>query len=258
MFLSDFHLGTKNAKAELLLEFLDSHDAETIFLVGDIVDIWRLQKHPHWPGPHNEVLQALLRKARRGARLILIPGNHDEALREYCGQTFGPVSLELNAIHVTADGQRFVVMHGDEFDIVVCHAPWLAHFGDSAYNFALWLNSRFNSVRRTAGLGYWSLSAFLKRKVKQAVNFIGRYETTLAREAQRRDADGIICGHIHHAAMRRINGITYINTGDWVESCTAVVEHSSGVLELVYWGQRKPVSRWRRRRTSTAELVPAE
>ncbi len=235
LFLSDFHLGTKNAKADELLTFLERVDADTIYLVGDIVDVWRIQKHPHWPHTHNAVLQALLRKARRGARLILIPGNHDEALRPYCGQDFGPVSLRMNDIHLTADGRRFVVMHGDEFDVVVCHAPWLAHLGDKAYNAALWINTKLNRARRTAGMGYWSLSAFLKRKVKQAVNFIGNYENTLAREATRREAQGIICGHIHHAAVRQIGDVAYINTGDWVESCTAVVEHRDGSMELLRW-----------------------
>ena len=235
LFISDIHLGTSTSKAEELLAFLAEVDAETIFLVGDIVDFWRIKRRAHWPPAHSAVLQAFLAKARAGTRLVLIPGNHDDALRVYCGQTFGPVRLELNAIHTTADGRQILVMHGDEFDIVVRYAGWLAYLGDRAYALSMWVNARMNRMRRKAGMGYWSLSKYLKHKVKQAVNFIGEFEGMLAREAQRHGADGVICGHIHHASIRRIGEVLYVNTGDWVESCTAVAETWDGELRVIRW-----------------------
>lgn len=235
LFISDIHLGTKACQAELFLDFVKNVDADTIYLVGDIVDFWRIKRSAHWPQSHNDVIQKLLRKARKGTRIILIPGNHDEGLRAYCGQNFGAIELQHQAIHETADGRRFLVMHGDEFDIVVRYAKWLAFLGDSAYVFALWMNTHFNWFRRRAGLGYWSLPAYLKHKVKRAVNYIGEFETALANEAERQDADGVICGHIHHAAMHQIGKMLYVNTGDWVESCTAVGERADGQLEIIHW-----------------------
>lgn len=235
VFISDVHLGTRSAQAPMLLDFLKHHDAETIYLVGDIVDFWRVKRGPVWPQSHNAVLQKLLRKARKGTRVVFIPGNHDEGLRDYCGMQFGGIEIERQAEHITADGKRYVVMHGDEYDVVVRYARWLAFLGDRGYEFALWTNNPLNFIRRRLGLGYWSLSAYLKHRVKTAVNFIGEFEKNLADEARRRGADGIICGHIHHAASRAIDGVHYVNTGDWVESCTAVRENWDGSLELVYW-----------------------
>ncbi|MBI1386715.1 MAG: UDP-2,3-diacylglucosamine diphosphatase [Rhizobiales bacterium] len=235
MFISDIHLGTKNCRAEELLGFLRTVEAETIFLVGDVVDFWQIRRQPYWPQTHNDVVQVLLKRARNGTNIIFIPGNHDDDLRAYCGQHFGGIELKLSDLHETADGRRFLVMHGDEFDVVVHHAEWLAKLGDTAYVFALWLNTRLNWVRRHLGLGYWSLSAFLKQKVKQAVAFIGRFEKALVAEAARAEADGVICGHIHHAAMRQMGDILYVNTGDWVESCTAVCESHDGTLEVMRW-----------------------
>lgn len=233
LFLSDFHLGTKGCQAELLLQFLKCHDADTVYLVGDVVDGWRLRRGWYWPQAHNDVIQKLLRKGRKGARLIYIPGNHDEFLRDYAGMTFGAVEIMQNAVHETADGKRYLVMHGDEFDVVVRHAKWLALLGDWAYVVALGINTYLNWVRRKMGLTYWSLSAWAKMKVKNAVNFIGEFEQALASEAKRVGADGVICGHIHHAAEKMINKTCYINCGDWVESCTAVVEHFDGRMEIV-------------------------
>ena len=250
LFLSDFHLGTKNAQAGELVAFLRSIEADTIYLIGDIVDFWRIRRRAHWPQSHNDVIQALLKKARRGARLVFIPGNHDDALRAYCGQSFGAVELKLSDVHETADGRRYLIMHGDEFDIVVRYARWLAYLGDTAYGLALWVNTRFNWLRRRSGLGYWSLSAYLKRKVKQAVSFIGEFEAALASEARRHGADGVICGHIHHASTKEIDGVHYINSGDWVESCTAVVEHADGALQILRWfdmAERVPSERGLRR-----------
>jgi UDP-2,3-diacylglucosamine pyrophosphatase LpxH len=235
LFISDVHLGTRSAQAPMLLDFLKYHDAETIYLVGDIVDFWRVKRGPVWPQSHNDVLQKILRKVRKGTRVVFIPGNHDEGLRDYCGMQFGGIEIERQIEHVTADGKRYVVMHGDEYDVVVRYARWLAFLGDRGYEFALWMNNPLNFVRRRLGLGFWSLSAYLKHRVKTAVNFIGEFEKNLADEARRHNAHGVICGHIHHAASRDIDGVHYLNTGDWVESCTAIRETMDGQMQLVHW-----------------------
>lgn len=235
LFLSDIHLGTRGSQAEMLVDFLKEHDADTIYLVGDILDFWRIKRGAIWPQAHNNVLQLLLNKVRKGSRVIYIPGNHDDGLRDYCGSKFGGIELLRDTVHTMADGRRYVVMHGDEFDVVVRYAKWLAFLGDRGYQLAMFCNWPLNVVRRRLGLGYWSLSSYLKYRVKTAVNFIGDFEASLADEAKRREADGIICGHIHHAASREIDGVHYVNTGDWVESCTAIVETEEGQLELIRW-----------------------
>lgn len=238
LFISDVHLGTRGAQADALLEFLREHDADTIYLIGDIVDGWRLRNGWYWPQSHNDVVQKILRKARKGARVVYIPGNHDEFLRDFYGTHFGGIEVCETAIHEAADGRRYLVIHGDAFDIVVRHARWLAFFGDWAYEVALAVSTRVNLVRRRLGLTYWSLSAWAKLKVKNAVNFIGRFEETLASEAERQGVDGVICGHIHHATQRDFGTLAYINTGDWVESCTALVEHADGTMEIIRWAER--------------------
>lgn len=235
IFLSDVHLGTRGCQAHLLIDFLRCHEADTIYLVGDIVDGWRLKRSWYWPQSHNDVVQKILRKGRKGSRIIYIPGNHDEMLREFCGNTFGSIDLKLNDVYELADGRKFLVMHGDEFDTVIRNAKWLAFLGDWSYQVALNTNTILNLVRRRLGFGYWSLSAWLKYKVKNAVNFIGKFEKFLVEEAKRHKVDGVICGHIHHAAMKDMDGMEYVNTGDWVESCTAVVEHFDGSLEVIEW-----------------------
>jgi UDP-2,3-diacylglucosamine pyrophosphatase LpxH len=235
LFLSDLHLGTRGAQAELLLDFLKHHDAETIYLVGDIVDGWRLKNGWYWPQAHNDVVQKLLRKVRKGAKVIYVPGNHDEFARDYVGMTFGGVEVAESAIHETSDGKRMLVIHGDQFDIVVRHARWLAFLGDWAYELALLTNTWFNRVRRAFGVGYWSFSAWAKLKVKNAVNFIGDFEETLAAEAAKRGVHGVVCGHIHHATVRDIDGLRYVNCGDFVESCTAAAEHWDGAFEILHW-----------------------
>lgn len=236
LFISDIHLGTKSCQADAFLDFFKEHSADKIYLVGDIVDFWKIQRNgAHWPQAQNDVVQKLLRSVRKGTEMTYIPGNHDEALRDYCGTHFGGVEIMLQDIHVAADGKRYLVMHGDEFDIVVKYSKWLAHLGDWAYEVALLLNRYFNFFRRKTGRSYWSLSAYLKKKVKGAVNFIGDFEASLVKEAQKQEVDGIICGHIHTAAMREIEGVQYINTGDWVESCTAVGETFDGKFELINW-----------------------
>jgi UDP-2,3-diacylglucosamine pyrophosphatase LpxH len=235
LFVSDVHLGTKGCQAERLLDFMRHHEADTIYLVGDIVDGWQLRSGWYWPQQHNDVVQKLLRQARKGVRIIYVPGNHDEFLRNYYGTHFGGVEVVENIMHEGADGRRYLVIHGDLFDLVVTQARWLAHLGDTAYTAALWLNTVFNKIRRLLGFPYWSLSKWAKLKVKNAVNFIGEFEKTLAAEARRHGADGVICGHIHHAVMHDDFGLRYVNCGDWVESCTAVAEHQDGRFEIIHW-----------------------
>ncbi len=235
LFISDVHLGTRSSQVDALLDFLRFAEADVIYLVGDIVDFWKVRRGPYWPQAHNDVLQKLLRKVRKGCRIIFIPGNHDEGLRDYCGTTFGGIEILQDTVHVSATGRRYIVMHGDEFDIVVRYARWLAFLGDRSYELALWLNGPLNWARRHFGLGYWSLSAYLKGRVKSAVNFIGEFETALSDVARRRNADGIICGHIHHAANRHIGNVHYLNCGDWVESCTAIYETFDGEFGILRW-----------------------
>jgi len=235
LFVSDLHLGTRSSQAEAFLDFLRHHEADVLYLVGDIIDFWRVKRGPVWLQSHNDVLQKLLRKVRKGTRIVFIPGNHDEALRDYCGMWFGGIEIHHDIIHTAADGRRYLVMHGDEFDVVVRYAKWLAFLGDRSYEFALWCNYPLNWVRRRFGFGYWSLSSYLKLRVKTAVNFIGEFEHALAEEAKRRDVQGVICGHIHHAADRPIAGVRYLNCGDWVESCTALAEDENGQIHLIRW-----------------------
>ncbi|WP_200863402.1 UDP-2,3-diacylglucosamine diphosphatase [Lutibaculum baratangense] len=237
LFISDIHLGTKGCQAELFLDFLRYHEAETVYLVGDIIDFWRLKRSWYWPQLHNDVVQKLLRKGRKGTRMVYIPGNHDELLRDYVAMNFGGIEIERRAVHETATGEKILVLHGDDFDAVVRYAKWLAFLGDWAYAIALTTNTYFNLVRRRLGFPYWSLSAWLKLRVKNAVNFIGEFEQALAAEAERHEVSGIICGHIHHPAIRDMNGLTYMNCGDWVESCTAIVENMDGTFEIVHWPQ---------------------
>ncbi len=235
LFLSDVHLGTRGSQATLLLEFLKHYDVSTIYLVGDIIDGWRLKQGWYWPQAHNDVVQKLLKRVHKGAKLFYIPGYHDEFMRDYIGHNFGGIEIANTAIHEAADGKRYLVMHGDHFDMVVRHAPWLAYVGDGAYTLALVINTYLNAIRRRLGLSYWSLSAWAKMKVKTAVNHIGRFEELLSHEARRRDVYGVICGHIHHATIHDDFGVRYMNTGDWVESCTALVEHYDGRFEIIHW-----------------------
>jgi UDP-2,3-diacylglucosamine pyrophosphatase LpxH len=237
IFISDLHLGTRGCKADFLLDFLRHNESQYLYLVGDIIDGWELRKSWSWPQQHNDILQKILRKARKGTRVVYIPGNHDEFARSYTRMHFGGVEVVYETAHETADGKRFLVLHGDKFDGIVKQSKWLAHLGSTAYNFTLSLNHYFNLVRRRLGYSYWSLSAYLKHKVKNAVGFIYHYEHVVVQEARRRGMDGIICGHIHKAEMKTIDGILYCNDGDWVESCTALVEHFDGRLELVHWAE---------------------
>ena len=233
LWISDLHLGTPGCQAEALLGFLKHTECETLYLVGDIIDGWQLRRQWHWPQAHNDVVQKLLRKARKGTRVIFIPGNHDEFARRYVGHNFGGIEVAEDWVHETADGRKLWVTHGDLFDGVIQCAKWLAHVGDSLYEFTLRLNRHLNSMRARLGLPYWSLSKYLKLKVKRAVSYVGDFEAALAREARKRGAHGVVCGHIHHAELREIDGILYANDGDWVESLTALAEHADGRLEII-------------------------
>jgi UDP-2,3-diacylglucosamine pyrophosphatase LpxH len=240
IFLSDIHLGTRACQAGRLLDFLREYESQTLYLVGDIIDFWAMSRGIHWSGAQNTVVQKLLKRARHGARVVLIPGNHDEALREYIGSRFGDVHLAQEVIHRAADGRRYLLVHGDEFDQVTRHHRWLAVLGDRAYDVLVRLNTVIAWVRRHLRIaGYWSLAGFAKRKVKSAVSFIYDFEDAVARSARERGLDGVICGHIHAAAIKDIEGIRYVNCGDWVDSCTAIVEHQDGRLELIEWGKAR-------------------
>jgi UDP-2,3-diacylglucosamine pyrophosphatase LpxH len=252
VFISDIHLGSPGCQAHALLDFLRDHNCDTLYLVGDIIDGWALRRRWFWPQPHNDVVQKILRSARKGTRVVYVPGNHDEFARGFTDHPFGGIELVRDAVHVTADGRRLWVIHGDDFDGVVQCARWLAYVGDNLYEITLKLNRYLNRMRARLGMPYWSLSAYLKHKVKKALNYVMDFEVAVAREARRKGYQGVVCGHIHRAEMREIDGVLYCNDGDWVESRTALVEHHDGRLELVHW---EPVDH---ERTQTVELQPEE
>ena len=252
VFISDIHLGTPGCRADALLDFLRATQCDWLFLVGDIIDGWQLRRRWYWPQAHNDVVQKLLRKARKGTRVVFVPGNHDEFARRYVAHHFGGIEVAEDWIHTTADGRRLWVTHGDLFDGVIQCAKWLAYVGDSLYEFTLRLNRHFNSLRARLGLPYWSLSQYLKQKVKRAVSYVGDFEAAVAREARQRGVQGVVCGHIHHAELRDIDGVLYANDGDWVESLTALVEHHDGRLEIVRWAEVM-----RERSRAAAVQVPA-
>lgn len=238
IWISDVHLGTRGCQASYLLDFLRTHESETLFLVGDILDGWHLKKGWYWPQTHNDVVQKILRKGRKGTRVIFIPGNHDESVRQFIGLEFGEIEVREDAIHTLANGKRLWITHGDLFDGVMQHARWLAYIGDSAYSLILYINRWFNAIRVKLGFPYWSLSQYLKHQVKNAVNFISAFEHVMTEEARRRHCDGVVCGHIHKAEIRDIDGILYCNDGDWVESLTALVEDFDGNLQIIHWNNR--------------------
>ncbi len=243
IFLSDIHLGTRGCQAGRLLDFLREHESEKLFLVGDIIDFWAMNRSIHWTPLQNTLVQKGLRRARHGDQVVLIPGNHDEALREYVDTSFGDIRVVRELIHSAADGRRYLVLHGDEFDQVTRHHRWVAVLGDIAYNFLVRQNAWLSWLRRTLRIpGYWSLAGYAKRRIKSAVSFICDFEDSVIHAVRERGLDGVICGHIHSAAIREVGGLTYINCGDWVDSCTAIVEHADGRMELIEWGAVKPVS----------------
>ena len=238
IFISDVHLGTKDCKASQLNNFLKHHTCETLYLVGDIIDGWKVQQNKlRWRQSHTNVIRRILGHAKRGTRVIYVAGNHDEFLRPMIpyGLSFGEIEVVNHYDHQGLDGKRYLVTHGDLFDGITRLAPWLSFLGDKAYDFVLSLNSKFNWLRHRMGFGYWSLSRYLKGRVKKAVDFIFEFEKNLAAYCKKKRYDGVICGHIHHAEIKDIDGVTYMNDGDWVESMTALVEHWDGRWEIVTW-----------------------
>ena len=251
--ISDAHLGTRGCNAAVLLDFLRENDFDTLYVVGDLIDIWSLRRGIYWPQQHNDVIQKILRKARKGTQVIYIPGNHDELVVDFCG-VYGNIEIKQRAIHLTASGERILIIHGHELDVVVSGSGrmrWLAFAGDVGYQFLLSLNPLINFVRRRFGLGYWSLSAYAKRRVKDAVSFIGKFEAAVAHYADRYDVDAVLCGHIHSAAIREFGKVSYYNCGDWVESCTALVEGDDGILSMINY---RPFSASRQTKAPVAAL----
>ena len=235
VFISDLHLGARMSQADKLLDFFKTFECEKMYLVGDIIDCWAMSGKKYWPQNHNDVVQKLLRRARKGTEIIYIPGNHDEFVREYCDAEFGHILLAKESVHVGVDGKIYYVTHGDQFDVVTTNAKWLAHLGSWAYDVSIYISLGLNKIRHALSMPYWSLSSYLKQTVKESVNFIGNYEETLSDYVKKKGFDGIICGHIHHANIRQIGNMTYMNCGDWVESMTAIVEHYDGRFELIEW-----------------------
>lgn len=235
VWISDVHLGFRGCNAEALLDFLRSTRCDYLYLVGDIIDIWQMKKKPYWPQAHNDVIRTLLGKAKHGTKVIYVPGNHDEYARDFNKMSFGNVRIKKQAIHTTADDRKLLILHGDQFDAIVISSPFLGKLGSKLYDLLLQMNIIVNAVRRWLGLEHWSLAAFLKHKVKNAVQFISSFEEAVAHEADRQNVDGVICGHIHHAEISTIAGVTYYNCGDWVESCTALVEDDDGQMKIIYW-----------------------
>ncbi len=235
IWISDVHLGTRGCQAYALVDFLHYTESEYLYLVGDVIDGWQLKKRWYWPQAHNDVIQKILRRARRGTKVFYIPGNHDEVARDFCGLQFGGALVVDQVVHETARGKRFLVLHGDQYDTVIAFAKWMAKLGDAAYTMLLVVNTYLNKLRRKLGFSYWSLSSFLKYKIKNAVAYIGAYEEILSDAARRASVDGIVCGHIHHPEIRKIGDVLYCNDGDWVESCTALVEDFEGNLFIVDW-----------------------
>ena len=235
IFISDLHLGSKGCQSSMLLDFLRNTRSDYLYLVGDIIDGWRLKNKWFWPQEHNDVVQKILRKARHGTKVYYVSGNHDELVRKFVPINLGEVNIVNEVIHITADNKKLLILHGDKFDAIIRVAPWLAHLGDYAYDFALWINVTLNKIRKALGYKYWSLSKFLKLKVKKAVSYINRYEEVVANYAFKKNMNGVVCGHIHHASDKIIGDVHYYNDGDWVENCSALVEHFDGKLELIYW-----------------------
>jgi UDP-2,3-diacylglucosamine pyrophosphatase LpxH len=240
IWISDVHLCSRDCRADYLLNFLKYNKAEHLYLVGDFIDVWQLKRRWYWPQTLNNVIQKVLSCTKKGTQVTYIPGNHDECLREFAGAQFGGVRIEKQAIHVTADGKRYLIVHGDEFDAVVQHNRWIALLGDAAYGYLIGFNNIFNWFRKHLGMRYWSLSGYIKARVKNAVQFVGCYEEAVVRFAKTHHVDGVICGHIHHPAIKELHGIQYCNTGDWIENCTALVEDFDGKISLVHWAKEWP------------------
>ena len=243
IWISDLHLGSTQCQADVLLDFLKYNESEKLYLVGDIIDFWALSKKMYWPQQHNTVIQKVLRKARHGTQVIYVPGNHDENVRDYDGYVFGDITVKVTDIHITASGKKFLIVHGDEYDTIAKYHKWIAKLGSKGYDFLIELNRVLRFFRRILGIqSHFSLAAYIKFKVKNIVQFISDYEESIVTTLSNEGLDGVICGHIHHAEIKDIGGFLYVNTGDFVESCTAIVEHFNGALELVNWQKAEPAN----------------
>jgi UDP-2,3-diacylglucosamine pyrophosphatase LpxH len=243
VWVSDLHLCSRDAQSELLHDFLDTIRCDYLYLVGDIIDVWALEKGWYWPKQYNEVVHKLLKRSRKGAHVVFIPGNHDAFFREFVGVQFGDVEIALRAVHTTADGRKLLVIHGDEFDAAVRLHPWMARLGDWAYRRLVFVNRTYNGIRRWRGKPYFSLSGAIKRKVKQAVKFLNNFEELVRAAGERQGVDGIVCGHIHQPAAKRLGDLEYYNCGDWIENCTALVEHFDGRMEILWWHEEVNIRR---------------
>ncbi len=241
VFISDVHLGYRSCRVEFLHDFLKQLDTEYLYLVGDIVDLWSMKRNFYWPQEHNNVLRLILSKAKQGTKVIYIPGNHDEMFRDFVGHDFGNLQVRRNAVHTTAEGRKLLVLHGDEFDGAIKCAAWLGLVGHHAYELILSLNRRVNWLRGKLGFPYWSLAAYLKSKAQTAVKYIDRFEYSAVDAARRRGLDGVLCGHIHRPKMAEVDGLHYMNCGDWVESCTTLVEDHAGQFTLMHWSDRQSI-----------------
>jgi UDP-2,3-diacylglucosamine pyrophosphatase LpxH len=240
IWISDLHIGSTQCQSDVLLDFLKYNDSEKLYLVGDIIDFWSLSKKMYWTTQHNTIIQKLLRKARQGTEIIYVPGNHDENVRDYESYVFGDIVVKISDIHTTAQGKRFLIVHGDEYDAVARHHKWLAKIGSVGYDWLIELNRFWRIFRRLFGIqSQFSLAAYIKFKVKNAVQFISDYEETIVHTLKNENLDGVICGHIHHAEIKQMDNFLYVNTGDFVESCTAIVEHHNGELELIKWTKQE-------------------
>lgn len=242
IWISDLHLGSTQCQADVLLDFLKYNDSEKLYLVGDIIDFWALSKKMYWPCDHNTIIQKLLRKARHGTQIIYVPGNHDDNIREYDNHVFGDITVKNSDVHTTAAGKRFLIVHGDEYDSIARYHEWIARLGSKGYDVLLEINRYLRLLRRMFGIpqSQFSLAAYVKYKVKNIVQFISDYEENIVNTLRHEGVDGVICGHIHHAEIKDISGFLYVNTGDFVESCSAIVEHSDGSLEQVKWLKSEP------------------
>lgn len=240
IFISDVHLGTKGCQADLLNDFLKHHSCDNLYLIGDIIDGWRIRKKFYWKESHNLVIRQIINKQKHGSNIVYVAGNHDEFIRPWLGHfSIGGIELVDSYDHIGADGKTYLIVHGDLFDGVTSVVPWLAHLGDSAYEFLIWLNRHYNKARNLFGLRYYSLSGYLKNKTKKALEFIFKFENTISEYAAAKGYSGVIAGHIHEACIKDINGVKYMNDGDWVDSCSAIVEHDDGTFELIYWHEIK-------------------
>lgn len=241
VWISDVHLGYKDCQAQYLLDFLNAIECDVLYLVGDIVDLWSMKRQFFWHPSHYDVLALIQQKAKEGTRVIYIPGNHDETFRHYANESLFGIEVHKQYIHTTKANKRFLLLHGDDLDSATRYNKLISIAGDAGYDLLLFLNRWTNRIRRLFGGNYWSLASWIKARVNKAREAIDAFEKAAIHEAKKQAVDGIICGHIHHPAVKVVDGILYCNDGDWIESCTALVENSSGRIELLHWSETQKV-----------------